>query len=427
MSDIEVYRSVHVEQPTDVEEATVASLGYVSNDQNILMETVWYGAQRRFHFAAQGIAESGYTPQAPVIRRSTDNGRTWEAVGEWQTVTPIHGRRELNSLSPNWVVNPRTGSLLRMYTTSESVRGTLPWASENPTSITRLIWTQMSHDGGRGWSQPEQLIVRGEGYDHRHWAPETYYGRNGAGVEGVTPLPTADGRFIQPMFMHASAELQAKGVRWRCALLIGSWRDDDGGVDWELSNPVHVDPAQGHDDGEPSAAFLPDGRLLMTLRSRSFPNDGLPLQSARFYTTSDDLGQTWTDPLPLRYTDGGQVYCPASLAHVLVSGKNGRPYIITNVLDAPTTRGCDPRTTLHIAAMDPTTLGIIRDTVTVIETRDVDAGEPENIRFSNWRRYEDRENGNIVLLMTAGPGDVGRHPGCGCAPHSYRYDIVLPD
>lgn len=426
MSKIEVYRSMHIEQPTDLEEAHVASVGYVSETENILMQAVSFGGQRNYHFAARGIANSGYTPPPPVIRKSTDNGRTWEVVETWKLTTPIHGRRELFTYSPNWGVNPKTGSLLRMYASNESVRGTLPWDQENPCSITRLIWTQLSHDLGKTWSEPEQLIIRGDEYDHTHWAPETYYGRNGAGLEGTTPLWTKDGRFIQAMFCDTTMEMKAEGLHGRNAVLIGSWRDDDSGVDWDLSNFIHIDPAKGHDDFEPNIAFLPDGRLLMLLRSRSSLNDGLPIQSAKFYTITDDLGQTWTDPQPLHYTNGEQVYCPANLAHVFVSGKNGRLYIITNILDAPTTQ-CDPRTTLQIAEMDPETIQIIRDTVTVIETRDVEGGQPDNIRFSNWRRYEDRENGNIVLFMTACPGDVGRFEGGGCPPHSYRYDIVLAE
>ena len=54
-------------------------------------------------------------------------------------------------------------------------------------------------------------------------------------------------------------------------------------------------------------------------------------------------------------------------------------------------------------------------------------GEPEDIRVSNFRWHEDRETGDIVLFMTACPGNRPRTSDCGCPMHSYRYDIHLPE
>jgi hypothetical protein len=115
-----------------------------------------------------------------------------------------------------------------------------------------------------------------------------------------------------------------------------------------------------------------------------------------------------------------------SLAYVFRSTKNGRLYIITNILDKPTI-GCDPRTTLQMAEIDMAALRVLPETVMVKETRPSAAGQPENIRFSNWRRYEDRVTKNIILVMTGGPGDVGRSESCEVPPHSCRYEIVLPE
>jgi len=162
----------------------------------------------------------------------------------------------------------------------------------------------------------------------------------------------------------------------------------------------------------------------MTMRVRVDPNDGTSFPSGKFYTVTDDLGQSWSEPLPFRYTDGEQVYCPASMSNLFYYPGNGNLYLITNFLDKPTF-GCDPRTTLQIAQLDIDTLRVIRDSITVIETRRPD--QPETIRFSNWWRYEDRETHNPILLMTACPGNVGRHETCAVPPHCYRYDIILPD
>lgn len=423
---IEVKRSVHIEQSNYSEDAMVTSVGYISNSQNVLMETVSFGTQRKYYFDSRGILDSGYTTSR-VIRRSIDNGKSWEVIEKWPHFSTIHGRRELMTLSPSWIVNPKTDSLLRIYSTAEFIRGTLPWQDESPYYNTGLTWMQVSHDQGQTWSEPEQIVVNGGQYNQANWAPDIRYGHNGGLTENPMPVWTSDGRVIVPIVCHTTEDMKAKDVHFQNAVLIGSWRSDDSGVDWDISSFVYVDPRKAHNNGEPHIAVLPNGKLLMILRSKNSPNDGLTANSAKFYSLSDNLGQTWADPELLEYTDGGQVYCPANLAHVFVSSKNNRLYIITNLLDGPTTKGCDPRTILQIAEIDQDSMKLIRDTVTVIESRDIKAGQPENIRFSNWGRYEDRENGNMVLFMAACPGDVGRSEECGCPPHSYRYEIIMPE
>jgi len=424
---IQVKRAVHIRQPDILEEAMVMSVGYVSPDRNVLMASVGYGRQREYYFRSRGKKDprTNVTPHA--IQVSVDNGCTWKQIEEWPEYLPLRGDRRMCRREPNWLYNPKTGTLLRIYGTHEDIDGVLPWDPRSPVPKTGRLYTQISRDGGKTWGRPEQLIIRGGGHDETHWAPGLWYGKNSGGVEGVAPVFCEDQRFLLPLYAKridkAGDPLSGKG---QSACLIGRWRDDDSGVDWDMTAYATVPRPHSNCGGdEPSVAVLPGGKLLMTMRVRVDPKDGTTTPSGRWFVTSDDMGKTWSAPQLLRYDDGQQVYNPACLAHVFRSGKNGRLYIITNILDSPT-HGCDPRTALHIAEIDMTTLRVVRDTVTAIESRDPAQGQPPNIRFSNWRRYEDRQTKNIVLFMTGCPGNVGRHETCGVPPHSFRYEIILP-
>ena len=66
------------------------------------------------------------------------------------------------------------------------------------------------------------------------------------------------------------------------------------------------------------------------------------------------------------------------------------------------------------------------ETETVIENRQ--EGQPNLVRFSNWQRIEDRDTGNPVIYMTAAAADACLPSTEGVIlPHSYRYEIRLPE
>jgi hypothetical protein len=140
---------------------------------------------------------------------------------------------------------------------------------------------------------------------------------------------------------------------------------------------------------------------------------------------SEDHGRTWSECEPLLYDDGSWAYSPACLAHVFRSSRNGRFYLITNLADGPCIN-CDPRTKLQIAEIDPDTLRIKKDTVT-IERQPAELGETPLTRFSNFRWFEDRQTGDLVLYVTPGGTGDAATPQHEIIGKSYRYDIRLPD
>ncbi|MBN1345516.1 MAG: exo-alpha-sialidase [Phycisphaerae bacterium] len=317
-SKIRVIRSVHIRQPDILEEACVMSVDYVSADKNTLMESVGYGRQREYYFRSRGKKDPSKNAGLHAIRISTDNGRTWKRIEDWPEYRPLKGNRRLCIREPNWLCNPKTGTLLRIYTTCEDIEGVLPWDRRSPASKTGRIYTQLSRDEGKTWGKPKQVIVPGAGRDETHWAPETWYGQNSGYVEGVEPVFLNDGRFLLPFYGDVSPKRARPDYgKYRSACLIGRWRADDSGVDWEMTAYASVSREHSNCGGnEPSVAVLRDGRLLMTMRVRVDKNDGTKTPSGRWFVTSEDNGKTWSAPGLLRYEDDQQVYNPACLAHV---------------------------------------------------------------------------------------------------------------
>ncbi|MEP0844785.1 MAG: exo-alpha-sialidase, partial [Phycisphaerae bacterium] len=117
------------------------------------------------------------------------------------------------------------------------------------------IWGCWSDDAGRTWSEPVRLL------DDVGWGCRS----NG--------IQLSSGELILPVHHF---------MTWTAAVI----RSTDGGRSWQRSSTVK--PADGGGAAEPSVAELPDGRLLMIVRSR----DGV-LRTA----TSLDRGVTWSKPV----------------------------------------------------------------------------------------------------------------------------------
>jgi hypothetical protein len=418
---IRIHRSLHVARPAGGGNAWVTGVGYVSRDHDILMLSL-------------SVAGESH------LLRSEDNGGTWAQVERWVPEEPLAEGLLLGRSLPEFFVDPQTGWALRYFGTSQSKPGVIAWDyARAPGPRTRRIYTQISRDEGRTWSEPQQLIESGGEYDQTHWMAGVWYGKNGFGLDGGVPVRSPESLIIAPgygpklvgedIINPAIAPEYSNpdgNVEWTSACLLGLWREDGSGLDWTAGERVTL-PRNYSCDGadEPSLAYLPDGRLLMILRARTYPHTGQELPSLHYVCTSSDDGRTWSPGEPLLYDDGSCAYSPSCLANVSRSRKNDRVYVITNLADGPCVN-CDPRTKLQIAEIDIATLTIKRDTVTIIEEQPPELGETPQTRFSNFRWFEDRRSGDLVLYLTPGGTGQGPAPDWEMIGQSYRYDIELP-
>ena len=413
MTGIRVKRTLHVEGASPQEWATVGGVAYVSPNRNVLMQSVTVG-------------------QHGMIRRSEDNGVTWRVVEE----CPLAEEPQEDGLvrvrwMPSFYGDSETGMAVRRFITYLNKPGLPPWKyAESPVRRTIRNYVQVSGDEGRTWSSPEQVIAQGAEYDAVHWAPGVEYGRNDgvlyishmlrgrdgsliATFDGARLFETGD--IINPAIPPHMASPDGP-VQWISRCVFGRWRDDFSGLDWSFSDPITLPLRYSCDGGdEPSIARLDDGRVLMVLRARTFPHTGQEIPSLKYYSLSNDDGWTWADPEPLLYDDGSYAYSPACMGVLFRASATKRIYLITNLADAPCVNVL-PRNKLQIAQIDTRLTRIRKDSVTIIEQQDKAAGQSDEIHFSNFSCYEDRETKNLVLFMTACPG---------IPPDAYRYEIEL--
>jgi len=305
MSNIQVTRSVYMPTPSADGYVQMCDIAYVSRDRPVMM-------------ACADVNRNG------VIRRSEDGGQTWRDVESWPTEEVIDDREALSRGMPLHGYDPATGRAFRIYYENRFRRNIVAWDPGNICNQTRFMFWQVSLDEGQTWSPPQQLICAGDEFDETHWAPGIYHGRNSTVISTKPFLTDSAGRMMMPyngamLFgetIHNPAIDQAHSSpdgnhQFESGMFFATWGGDGRSLRWEMGEPMTLGRAQSCDGAdEPSAAFLPDGRLFMVLRARQFENTGQTDPPQHYYAISHDQGKTWDNGQPLVYDDGSTAMAP---------------------------------------------------------------------------------------------------------------------
>jgi hypothetical protein len=179
--------------------------------------------------------------------------------------------------------------------------------------------------------------------------------------------------------------------------VIGQYRAD-GSLSWSCGQPVSVDPEQtsrGH--CENTLAELRDGRLVMVMRGDNSMYPERP--GHKWHCFSEDEGLTWSVPRPLGCSDGGSIESGSNGSALLRSVKTDQLYWIGNLaMDGDRANGNSPRSPLVIVEAQEKPFALRRETITVIDRRA--PGEPPLTQMSNFRFYQDRETGDVVVFLS---------------------------
>jgi len=411
-----------------MENAFVQSIDYTSASRPALLQTITVD---------KSITVGSYG--RTLIRTSDDNGVTWTERGEWQSEIEKVGDRTVRRWAPYYHLEPDHGIVVEFSGRFEEGPAG-DYASFGPgqdgtppQARTGRVFYRISRDDGATWGPQTQLIQKGSGYDEEHWAEGIRYEKNGAFA--MSPVGLSDGTVLLPICFNILGS-DGEMIRWpdrfgtvvwpveAAACFVGRWRDDMSDLDWELSNHVTVPEHLSRSLTEPAVAEMDDDTLMMVMRGSSGPRQ--TMTSVKFFSISADRGLTWGPAVPLTYPDCSYVYSPGSYLSLFRSAKNDRVYLVANILPEPT-KHCDPRYPLKILEIDREYLWALPETETVIQDREERHGKL--IRFSNWRHFEDRETGNLVIFMTEARADaiLPDPEEAPIVPDAYRYEVHLPE
>jgi hypothetical protein len=250
--------------------------------------------------------------------------------------------------------------------------------------------------------------------------------RGGVGCSFCFPIKTRGGRLVVPTFSARVDEVgnfvhhpKSRTNIYDVHMMLGEYKGD-GTIGWRLGESIAIDDAlstRGLSESTP--VQLKDGRLALLCRGS---NAGAPeLPGYKWLCFSEDEGQSWTSPVPFTCDDGSSIESSATGGALFRSIKNGKLYFIGNLCtnDVPA-NGNWPREPLFIAEVAEDPFGLRPDTMTIIDRKQ--PTDSDRIQISNFRYYQDRESGDVVVFTTRfGENDAQQWKKAGY----YRYRVGI--
>lgn len=313
---------------------------------------------------------------------SRDNGRTWSEPVVRHRGRNVEGGRLYMSENVSWL-DPLTGKVLTIFDYGlrrgqegmQKVRWSLQFLEYDP--VTDVYTPQERTDFGL---------------------------RHGIMLTFCNPILLSSGRLLVPAQTPATDEegnvVQHPRVWDKCyaALVIIGERKAQGSWGWRLGEQLTL-PMEVTSRGllEPTVAELSDGRVAMIMRGDNSGHRARP--GHKWLAFSENGGETWSDPGPLRFDDYTLLESGSNGSSLFRSFKTGRLYWIGNpCVGEERAHGNFPRRPLAIYEVQEEPFALRRETMLIVDDqRPTDA---PGVQLSNFRFYQDRETGDVVLFMT---------------------------
>jgi hypothetical protein len=373
---------------------------------------------------------------------SRDNGRTWSEPYLALRNQPVPGGFICHTENAALFLPERK---LLIHWTNDKLESSLEGGCDLDLNC-RVRITEGEPDAVSRGTAPDQFV-------------SDFGSKQGLCISFATPLRDSQGRVLMPIQRQMSAvgrpppesrtpprpESPAVGLQhgpthggafpvradmpdvfsnfWQVGLLIGEFQAD-GRLKWRLSAMVPCEfdkSSRGMMEG--TLAELAGGRFCMILRGSN--RDWPERQSYKWLSFSTDRGETWSEPEPLPCDDGSLLESSSTGSALFRSLRSGKLYWIGNLcLEGPRPNGNMPRSPLYIAEMQENPVAFKRKTITAIDR--VQPGEHPDTQHSNFKFYQDRVTGDLVLYLTR-YGERGYDNDRWILADLYQYRIALED
>ena len=231
-----------------------------------------------------------------VMRRSTDDGRTWEPIVVIDSGFRPNGDR-VDFADPTPVLDATTGTVFLFYGQWPDMAPlTVAYGqSIDPADGNHVVWVRSSTDNGKTWSDRKQVVYPdepNETSDGLYWRQAEPGPGNGIQLQWQADA-SRNGRLVIPAKRSGS-----KTPDGPVTVEPFVYYSDDHGKTWQVGNVT-----AGPDANEDEIVELTDGRLLLDGRQNS--------GDLRRRHLSTDGGATWgpdrPDSIPLAAVDGSLV------------------------------------------------------------------------------------------------------------------------
>lgn len=341
----------------------------------------------------------GDTPMNPRRRLTRDNGKSWTALDPIaQSLTREDGYAIMQQKLTGGY-DPVAKRFLGI-----DIMQFRDMRDGPPRRISNHALLSISQDG-ETYDPPLMLrYEQGPEYSDANSVLEPDFAITNTAYPGQSILFHSNGSVIIPLtntsIPQEVGDDPGRRIKWpragrigaRC--LIGRWNDRS--YDWRSGDPVWVDRETSILGLlEADIAELSNGDVLAIWRvTKSAPDK----PNYKYYALSQDGGLTFSEPKVFRYTEGRAFFSPSSFHRLFRSSMTGKLYWIGNISERHSDIAGRPRFPLCIAEVDETKIGLIKDSVTIIDTRQ--DGDGEDVQLSNFWIIENPDTQELHLYLT---------------------------